>query len=389
MKEKISSVELTPLFVPFKPAVRKALGESEGGIGMAHPSEEEWLGAEFVIIKVNCNDGNHGLGESSIWLPESGITPKQVIDVIKKGKLAKYLIGENPFNVEKINKKMDINVARNEQAKGALDMALYDLMGKITNLPACCFMGGKNRTEIPLAALIPLGSPMLMKGLVRSYYKKGYRTFRLKLGKGIQEDLEIVKTIRKAFGDAIRIRVDYNQAYTPSEAIKAIKAIEPYNIDFVEQPVRTGDFLGMAHVQKKVNTPLMNHEDFFSMRDFISLVELGGARILGIQSDRPGGVTKALKLIHYARCKGLEVVIHKEPLGISSAMLIHLHAGQFFSIDHATELFGMEMMEEDLIIESLDYSGGMAKVPEKPGYGVELDEKALQKYATDETIIIE
>ena len=388
MNEKIVSVELTPLYVPFKEFARKAMGEGEGGIGMVHPSEEEWFGADFLIAKLICSDGNVGLGESSIWLPESGITPGQVIDAIKNG-LANYVLGESPFNIEKINKKMDNNVARTDQAKGVLDMACYDLMGKITDLPACCFMGGRNVDEIPLAALIPLGSPMLMRGLVRSFYKKGFRTFRLKLGLSIQEDIEICQKIRHALGDEIRLRVDYNQAYSPSEAIKAIKAIEPFNIDFAEQPVRTDDYLGMAYVQKRVDTPLMNHEGFFSLRDFITLVELGAVRVLGIQSDRPGGVSKALKAINYARCRGLEVMIHKEPLGIASAMLIHLHAGRYYSIDHATELFGHEMMEDDLIVKPIDYSGGTAKVPEGPGWGIELDEKALQKYATGSTITIE
>lgn len=387
MKEKIVSIEMTPLYVPFKEYARKAMEESEGGIGMAHPSEEEWLGADFVIVKLISSDGNVGLGESSIWLPESGITPGQVIDIIKRG-LAKYVLGENPFNIEKINQKMNNNVARNEQAKGVLDMACYDLLGKITDLPACCLMGGRNVDEIPLAALIPLGSPMLMRGLVRSYYKKGFRTFRLKLGLSIQEDVEICRKIRDALGDEIRLRVDYNQAYTPSEAIKAIKAIEPFNIDFAEQPVRTGDYLGMAYVQKKVDTPLMNHEGFFSLRDFITLVELGAVRVLGIQSDRPAGVSKALKAINFARCSGLEVMIHKEPLGIASAMLIHLHAGQYYSIDHSTELFGQEMMEDDLIVKPIDYSGGMAKVPMEAGWGIELDENALEKYATGPTITI-
>ena len=355
MKEKIIRVELTPLYVPFKEIARKAMGEGEGGIGMAHPSEKEWLGADFVIAKLICNDGNVGLGESSIWLPESGITPVQVIDIIKRG-LAKYVLGESPFNIEKINQKMDNNVARNEQAKGVLDMACYDLMGKIIGLPVCGLMGGRNVDEIPLAALIPLGSPMLMRGLVRSYFKKGFRTFRLKIGRSIQEDVEICQKIRRALGNEIRLRVDYNQAYTPSEAIKAIKAIEPFDIDFEEQPVRTDDYLGMAYVQKKVGTPLMNHEGFFSLRDFITLVEIGAVRVLGIQSDRPGGVTKALKALNYAISRGLEVMIHKEPLGIASAMLIHLHAGRYYSIDHATELFGQEMMEDDLIVKPLEYS---------------------------------
>jgi muconate cycloisomerase len=388
MTEKIVSVELTPLYVPFKEVARKAMGESEGGIGMAHPSEEKWLGADFVIAKIISNDGNVGLGESTIWLPESGISPEQVIDSIKGG-LVNYILGESPFNIEKINQRMDNNVARSEQAKGVIDMACYDLMGKITGLPACCFMGGKNVDKIPLSALIPLGTPMLMKGLVRSYYKKGFRSFRLKLGRSIKEDIDICQQIRRALGDEIRLRVDYNQAYSTSEAIKAIKAIEPFKIDFAEQPVRTDDYLGMAYVQKKVDTPLMNHEGFFSLKDFITLVELGAVKVLGLQSDRPGGITKALKAINYARCRGLEVMIHKEPLGIASAMLIHLHAGQYYSIDHATELFGQEMMEDDLIVKPIDYSGGTAKVPEGPGWGIELDEIALKKYAIGPTITIE
>ena len=380
-------IELTPLHVPFKEIVRKAMGEGEGTLGMAIPAEEVWLGGDFVIAKLFCNDGNIGLGEAFVWLPESGVSPEQIIDSIKGG-LANYVLGESPFNIEKINRRMDNNIARSEQAKGLLDMGCYDLMGKIVDLPACCFMGGRNADEIPLAALIPLGESMLMKGIVRSYYKRGFRTFRLKLGRSIQDDVEICEKLRKTFGDEIRLRVDYNQAYTPYQAIRAIKAIESFSIDYAEQPVNKDDYLGMAYVQKHVDTPLMSHEGYFSLRDFITLVELGAVGVLGINSERPGGVTNALKAIDYAIIKGLSVVMHNQPLGIASAMQIHLHAGRYYSIEHANELFGQEMMEDDLIVKPLDYSGGTAKVPESPGWGIELDEKALQKYATAETTIL-
>jgi muconate cycloisomerase len=387
LKNKIVKIELTPIYVPFKEAVRKAMGEGEGELGMAIPAEEAWLGGDFAIIKVIDNEGNIGLGESFVWLPESGVSPEQIIDAIKGG-LANYVLGESPFNIEKINFRMDNNIARSENAKGLLDMACYDLMGKITGLPACCFMGGRNVDEIPLAALIPLGDPMLMKGLVRSYYKKGWRTFRLKLGKSIGEDVEICEKLRKTFGNSIRLRVDYNQAYTPYQAVRAIKAIEPFGIDYAEQPVNKDDYLGMAYVQKRVDTPLMSHEGYSSLRDFITLVELGAVGVLGINSERPGGVSKAIKALDYAVCKGISVVLHNQPLGIASAMHIHFHAANYYAIEHATELFGQEMMEDDLIVKPIDYSGGTAKVPEGPGWGVELDENALQKYATAPTVIL-
>jgi len=388
MKYSIERIELTPLFVPFKGYVQKAMAESEGGLGMAIGAEEAWLGGDFVICKLFSKDGSIGLGESFVWLPETGVSPAQIIDAIQNS-LSKYVLGENPFNIEKINFRMDANLARNETAKGLLDMACYDLMGQITDLPVCKLIGGRNIDEIPLTALIPLGEPMLMKGLVRSYFKRGFRTFRLKLGKSIESDVKTVKAIRTIFGNKINLRVDYNQSYTPSKAVNAIKAIEPFQIDFAEQPVRADDYIGMAYVQKRINTPLMSHEGFFSLKDFITLVELGAVRVVGLNSDRPGGITKAIEAIHYAKMRGLDVVLHNQPLGIASAMQIHLHAAFCHSIHHSSELFGQEMLEDDLLQRPLDYSNGKVKVPDGSGWGIKLDENALQRFTTGETILLE
>ncbi|MHA1437512.1 MAG: mandelate racemase/muconate lactonizing enzyme family protein [Promethearchaeota archaeon] len=386
-ENKIISIELTPVHVPFKDYVRKAMSESEGGLGMAIQADEKWLGGDFVICKLIDNDGNIGLGEAFVWLPETGVSPEQIIFSIQKS-LFNYVLGENPFNVEKILFKMDNNVSRNEVAKGLLDMSCYDLMGKITGQPAYNFMGGKVAENIPLCALIPLAEPILMRGIAKSYFKRGFRTFRIKLGKSILNDAEIIESIRKALGPKINIRVDYNQAYTPQEAVKAIGAIEPYDIKVAEQPVNKEDYMGMLYVQKRVSIPLMSHEGCFSLRDIITLIELGAIEVAGINSERPGGVTNALKAIDYATMKGLSVVLHNQPLGIASAMQLHLAAARFNSLGHAIELFGHEMLEDDLIKKSIDYNNGIAKVPEGPGWGVKLDEEALKKYATNETIII-
>jgi muconate cycloisomerase len=385
---KIEKVELTPIFVPFKTYVVKAMEESEGGLGMAINSEEKWLGGDFVICKLFSNTGEIGLGESFIWLPETGVSVNQIIDSIEKG-LVNYVLGENPFNIEKINHRMDINIAQNEVAKGLLDMSCYDLMGNIAGVPACFLLGGKNVEEIPLAALIPLGDPMLMKGLVRSYFKKGYRTFRLKLGKSPEQDLEIVSAIRRTFSNKIAIRIDFNQAYTPSKAIQVLKLLEPFNIDFAEQPVAANDYLGMAYVQKKVSIPLMSHEGFFSLKDLVTLTKLDAIRVVGLNSERPGGVTKAKMALNYAKMNGLEVVLHNQPLGIASAMHVHFHSAHYYEIDHPTELFGQEMLQDDLILNPLNYHDGKVNVPEGVGWGVKLDENALQRFATEDTTVCE
>jgi len=385
---QIVRVELTPLFVPFHKETMATLESSEGGLGMAIAAEEEWLGGDFVICRLITDNGRTGVGEAFVWLPETGISPEQLIDVVHKS-LSRYVIGESPFNVEAIRHRMEINVNRSDVAKGMIDMACYDLMGQITGRPAHDFMGGRCVDEVPLAALIPLMDPESMVKLCEGFYQGGMRTFRLKIGRGIQNDVDIVSGVREALGPGVRLRVDYNQAYTPTEAVRAIKAVEPFGIDFAEQPVAAANYAGMVYVQHKVDVPVMAHEGCFSLQDITTLTKLGGINMVGLNSERPGGVTNMLRAISYAEMEGMGAVLHNQPLGIASAMHIHIAAARYHSLGHATELFGHLMMEDDLITDRLDYSNGTATVPTGPGWGVELDRAALEKYATAPTITIE
>ena len=380
---RIVSIELTPVVIPFQEIVREAMSKS-GGLGMAIPAEEAWTGIDCAICKMVDEAGNVGLGESYVWWPETGTSPNQIIEVIRQA-LARYVLGESPFNVERICRRMDNNVARSEAAKGLLDMACYDLMGKVRGVPACEVMGGK-ASDIPLAALIPLMDPDGMVFLSKLFFDDGYRTLRLKLGHGVAEDVAILKAIRKEFGKQVRIRVDYNQAYSPEEAIKAIQAIEPYNIDVAEQPVAATDYVGLAYVQKRVKTPLMSHEGCFSLGDIITLTGLGAIRVVGINTERPGGITAALQAMDFATKHRMGIVIHNQSAGISSAALIHLAAARLPTLGHAVELFGYVMLEDDLITSPVDYSGGTARLPSGPGWGVTLDTAAMDKYTTGPTV---
>ena len=385
---QIIRIELTPLFVPFHKEVRDLMKGSEGGMGMAIAAEEEWNGGDFVICRLMDETGVCGLGEAFVWLPETGVSPDQLIDIIQK-RLGRYVIGESPFNVEKIRRKMEINVNRSDVSKGLIDMACYDLMGRITDRPAHDFMGGCCVDEVPLCALIPLMEIEGMIALCQTFYDSGMRTFRIKLGQGVRTDKKIISRFREMLGDDVRLRVDYNQAYTPPEAVRAIKAIEPYGIDVAEQPVEATNYTGMAYVQKRVDIPIMAHEGCFSLQDITTLVKMGGINTVGLNSERPGGVTNMLRAISYAEMEGMGCVLHNQPLGISSAMQIHVAAARYHSLGHAIELFGHLMMEDDLIKAPINYDDGTATVPSGPGWGVELDEAALKKYAIHETVIIE
>jgi muconate cycloisomerase len=382
----ITSLELTPLQVPFTQVVREAMQQG-GGLGMAIPAEEEWTGGDFAICKITDEAGNTGLGEQFVWWPETGASPKQIILAVQEA-LYKYVLGQSPFNYKNIRTRMNNNVARSETAKGLLDMACWDLMGKVKKKPCSELMGGIQTNALELCALVPLMDSGTMADMAYGWQQSGYRTIRLKLGNSIKGDIEIVKLARERLGANIRIRVDYNQAYGPEEAVKAIKAIEPYAIELAEQPVASTDFMGMAYVQQRVNVPLMSHEGCFSLQDIDTLIVLKAVRVIGINSERPGGVTNALEAISKASSHGLGVVIHNQTLGIADAMMIHMAAANYSALEHNIELFGNIMYEDDLIIKPLDFNGGKVNVPTGPGWGVELDDNALEKYATGPTVII-
>ena len=376
----IERIELFPLRVPFRESVREAMARSASGLGMAIPAEEAWTGGDFVVARLTAADGTTGVGEAFVWLPETGVSPAQVIDAVEHG-LGRYVLGASPFDVEPLRARMDANVARSEVAKGLLDMACYDLMGRIAGKPAHAFMGGSTVDTLPLAALIGMADADFMVEMARFFLDGGTRTFRLKLGSGVGEDRAVVARMREALGADVRLRVDYNQAYTPDAAVEAIEAIAPFGIDCAEQPVRADDWLGMKRVQAAVSVPLMAHEGCFSFTDFTALAELDAVRVLGVNTERPGGITQALRAIDYAAARGMGTILHNQPLGIASAAQIHIGAARAGVLGHAMELFGHIMMEDDLITASLDYSGGQVRVPTRPGLGVELDEAALDRYA--------
>jgi len=383
----IEQLELFPLHVPFREVVRQTMARSAGGLGMAIPAEEAWSGGDFVIARLTSEDGARGVAEAFVWLPETGVSPAQVIDAVTHG-LARYVIGESPFAVQRLRARMDANVARSEVAKGLLDMACYDLMGHITGRRAYDFFGGCGAEALPLAALIPLMDPQAMVDMALAFQQGGTATFRLKLGLGVESDRAIITRVREALGPDARLRVDYNQAYTADEAVRAICAIAPFGIDCAEQPVRARDWLAMARVQRAVPVPLMAHEACFSVTDFTALLELGAVGVLGVNTERPGGITEALRAIDYATARGLGTILHNQPLGIASAAQVHLGTARAAVLGHAMELFGHIMMEDDLIVDPLDYSDGRVRVPDGPGLGVTLDEAALDRYATAPAVVI-
>ena len=343
---------------------------------------------EFILTRVHTDEGIQGIGEVPPLPPLSPESQPVIATMIEKW-IAPQLIGEDPFDIERIWTKMDFVAPTYPMSKAPLDMALYDIMGKTLGVPAHKLLGGSTVEKFPLVGLIGIGSEEEVVSEALRFVEEGYTGLRLKIGPG--QDAGNVEAIREAVGDDVTIRVDGNQGYSIAEAAKAIRAMEPFGIELVEQPTPWWDFRGIADVAAAVDTPIMPHESIVQISDVKNLFDLGALGVLGLKTYRPGGgLTSARKLLDAARLMGVPCMLHDDvEMGVSLAAASQFIAARIGDLKFKAELSGYPEWIADYVEKTpLKMEGGYAHVPEGPGLGVELDPAKIEKYTTG-TIVCE
>jgi muconate cycloisomerase len=383
----VTRLELFGARVPFSSIARQAMDSSATGLGMAIPAEEPWEAGDFVFARLVDDDGVEGWGEVFMWLPETGVSPAELLTSVPSG-LARYVLGRRPADVHAIRARMDRNVTRNEVGKGVLDLALFDLGARQVGRPVHDLIGGRGADRLPLCGLVPLADVDTTVAICTGYVRSGYRTLRLKLGTGPEVDRDTVAAVRDAVGSQVRLRADYNQAYSPAQAVRALRLLEPLGLDAAEQPLRVGDLLGMVEVQRQTSIPLFLHEGAFSLSDIVTLVEMGGCGVVGVNAERPGGLLPALQLIDYAAARGMGTIIHNQPLGIGTAVLAHLAAARYDVLGHDVELAGDVMFDESLVVDRPTVTDGALAVPTGPGWGVTVDRDRLDDHLVSAPVVV-
>jgi L-alanine-DL-glutamate epimerase-like enolase superfamily enzyme len=338
----------------------------------------------FVVLKAHTDEGYVGLGECPPLPPLSRESQNTILSVLE-AHLAPAVIGENPFCTERIWEKMDSAMPGYPLPKAALDMALYDLMGKKLGVSVYDLLGGLTSREFPLVGLIGLMPLKETVDSVKRYLESGYTGLRLKIGRGLRSDEQSLREVRRVAGDDTSIRLDANQAYLPDKAISVIKALERYDIELVEQPTPWWDYKGLGKVARAVDTPIMPHESLYLLSDVKTLIEYEALDVLGLKVYRPGGgLTNAKKLISMAELMDIPCLVHDDvELGISLAAASHLIASNSRNIRYKCELSGYpEWIADDIVKQPMEFRNGRVKVPEGPGLGVEIDDDKLKKYSS-------
>ena len=356
------------------------------------------IGAGYVITRAQLSDGSIGWGECQpikTWGGDDasryGEPPRTTVMIIEEH-LVPALKDVDVRQFETVHAAMNRTIRGYPYAKAAVEVALLDAVARSIDVPVYQLLGGRARDKVQLAHSIGLMEIDDAVAEAVQVVKEGIMTLKVKIGVEVERDVTIVREIRRAIGDAPRIRVDANQGYkTWREAVTAIRRMTEIGISYAEQPV--DGIRAMAEVSARCDVPIMADESAWTERDVTAIAAAGAAQYLSVYYTKPGGLWKAKRLLAVAGAHGMQCDINgSAEMGIGNAANLQLAssspevslAGTIPVTSTAeverTKIAGRKYMD-DIIRMPFEYREGHLIVPTGPGLGIEVDEEKLRKYA--------
>jgi len=369
---RIVEIETIPLHLP----VKKVLVESGGSFS--------WF--DHVLVKVIADNGVHGLGEVEAYpsFERTGAETQEGIVAVLRDYLVPPLIGLSPFDLNAIWKKMDHAVVGYLRVKGAIDNAVYDLIGRHLAVPVFDLLGGKMRDEYVVEGVgygISIDDPPVVAKIAKEAVQRGYRQLELKAGDASPEkDIERLRLVRDAIGTQIPIKIDFNGFYDPKTAIRLIREMEKIGVQWIEQPAKYWDLDGLAMVRNAVTAIIVVDEPVESPQDMMRVIQYKAADAVHIKPTIKGGLTTARRIAAIAEAAGVSIVP-----GTSAPTGVGMAAAQAF-IATCRDLSGgahgspSDTLVEDIVKKPIPPDSTRVTIPTSSGLGVELDEAVVRKY---------
>jgi muconate cycloisomerase len=260
-------------------------------------------------------------------------------------------------------------------------MALLDIQGKALGQPVYNLLGGLMRERVELSMSIHMGPVDECLALARRYVEEGFSTVKVKVGRDIAHELDLVRRLRSELGSELKIRVDANMGWRQAkEALAAIRALERLDVISVEQPLPPDDLAGLAYLRDRCEVPIMVDESVWGPADAWAVIQAGAADLINLYVSESGGIQPSRQIADLAGLAGVGVLIGSMPeFGIGTAAQAHL-AVSLPRLDHPSDVTGYLYQGDDLVVAPPPIEHGYALVPPGPGLGVELDEEKLARY---------
>ncbi len=348
-----------------------------------HMSFTTLTAVNFVFVRIETRDGLVGWGEAAClggptWSEESA----ESIAVTLERYVAPWLIGRDAAQLEALRLEMARRVQGNPFARAAVEMALWDLNGRALGVPVHRLLGGRVRDRVPLSWSLAVGDADAELAEARDLVARGHRILKIKTAAHpVAADVARVRAIREEVGPAVKLRVDANQGWDRPSALRAIRAMEPFDLDFVEQPVPRWDLDGLAEIARSVSVPVMADESCGSPQDALAIARRGGVSILGLKLTKSAGLAPTMAIARIAEAAGLGCYVGcmiETSLGTAAYLQAALAAPP---VTWGCELFGPLLLTGDVVREPVRYADGCILALDGPGLGVEVDETALEEWA--------
>src|SRR5215212_1088601 len=333
--------------------------------------------ASGLLVQIHTDEGLVGIGEApGPTLP--------TIQTIIEAELTQFLVGQDPLRVEWLVHRLE-EFTRNWSRIGAyaiagIEIALLDLKGKVLGVPVAELLGGFCRDRVAVVGYLFIDSPEANAAKAAAFVEAGYTELKLKVGRDFEQDHDTLAAIRDRVGGDVKIRVDANMIWSVPAAIKWIRGLERFDLQYVEQPVPDFDVRGLAQVRRSVAVPIAADEACTDLRSVLELIKADACDVLVVYPSEAGGLRRAHQIGAVADAAGKWCVIGSwAELGVATAANVHVVASSsnypFASDTH------YPLQESDVLDEPLRLDGGRVEVFRAAGLGVELSRDHLASLA--------
>lgn len=293
--------------------------------------------------------------------------------------LAPKLVGGDAMNINVALATMDATLVDAYEAKAAVEMALCDVKARALGIPVHLLLGGATKTEIPLNAWIGTVPPAQAAAEAAGWLERGFRSAKIKIDGADPQGVRRVAAVRDAVGDRMALRVDFNESLPMGDAVGFIRQLEPYDLALVEQPVARDRIADLATIRRGVGIKLMADESVTGAASLVDIIRQQAADIVKVKVMKQGGLTRTIEMVQIAAAAGLGVVIgHGFGLTLSTLAEATVAAVCPAVLD-GCEAVGPLKMAADVVSEPAVLDCGVIRLGNRPGFGVEVDPRALAR----------
>lgn len=358
---RIRDIELFPNSMAMKQTIKIAIGTD--------------IAADNILVRLRTEDGVVGYGEASPYSPVTAET--QASDIAIGKSLVPFIKGKDAFSLARIVAEMESFTPGNASIKAALETALWDICGKVTGQPICNLLGCY-RDSFETDMTVGIDTPDVMADKARGVVQQGFKAVKIKVGEDPARDIERIRVVRAAIGPKIKLRIDANQGWSPSDCVHVLRGVAEQQLQLCEQPVVYWDWAGLRFIRESVSTPIMVDESVHVAHDAITGIREDAMDMINIKLMKCGGILQAVRIAQVADAANMKCMLgcmDESRVGLTAAA--HVVASQK-NVEFA-DLDAFLFLETDPVIGGMEVRDGVVHMPQGPGLGVDVDPAFIAK----------